>query len=72
MIVVPFVVVISFFFFKRVTKAFETYQEQEAPLSTVLQENLSGVRVVKAFARQAYERDKFNARTGRNSFAANN
>jgi ATP-binding cassette, subfamily B, bacterial len=25
----------------------------------VLQENLSGVRVVKAFARQGYERDKF-------------
>ena len=28
-------------------------------LSTTLQENLTGVRVVKAFARQEYERDKF-------------
>ncbi|MBE9507800.1 MAG: ABC transporter ATP-binding protein, partial [Chloroflexi bacterium] len=31
----------------------------EAKLSTTLQENLTGVRVVKAFARQPYERDKF-------------
>jgi ATP-binding cassette subfamily B protein len=46
-------------FFKRVTKAYEAYQEQEAILSTTLQENLSGVRVVKAFARQDYESKKF-------------
>ncbi len=58
-IVVPVIVVISYFFFKRISRAYEKYQEQEASLSTVLQENLSGVRVVKAFARQAYERDKF-------------
>jgi ATP-binding cassette subfamily B protein len=58
-IVVPLVVLISIFFFKRVSKAYEAYQEQEATLSTTLQENLTGVRVVKAFARQAYERDRF-------------
>lgn len=58
-VIIPFVVVMSIFFFKRVSKAYEKYQEQEATLSTVLQENLTGVRVVKAFARQAYERDKF-------------
>jgi len=58
-IVVPFIVVISFFFFRRVTKAYEKYQEQEAVLSTTLQENLTGVRVVKAFARQEYEMNKF-------------
>jgi ATP-binding cassette subfamily B protein len=60
-IVVPLVVMISVFFFKRVSKAYEAYQEQEATLSTTLQENLSGVRVVKAFARQDYERDRFEA-----------
>ena len=49
----------SIFFFRRIAKAYEAYQEQEAALSTALQENLTGVRVVKAFARQAYERDKF-------------
>lgn len=58
-IVVPIILVTSIFFFKRVTKAYEAYQEQEAILSTTLQENLSGVRVVKAFARQDYERQKF-------------
>lgn len=58
-IVVPLVVITSIFFFKRVTKLYEEYQEQEAVLSTVLQENLTGVRVVKAFARQNYEREKF-------------
>jgi len=58
-VVVPIVVVMSLFFFKRVSDAYERFQEQEAVLSTVLQENLSGVRVVKAFARQPYELGKF-------------
>jgi ATP-binding cassette, subfamily B, bacterial len=58
-IAIPFVVVSSYFFFKRITKAYEAYQEQDAVLSTTLQENLSGVRVVKAFARQRFEIEKF-------------
>jgi ATP-binding cassette subfamily B protein len=58
-IVVPLVVVTSIFFFRRVTVAYEAFQEQDAVLSTTLQENLTGVRVVKAFARQEYERRKF-------------
>lgn len=59
-IVVPVVVVVSYFFFKQVAKRYEKYQETESKLSTTLQENLSGVRVVKAFARQGYEQDKFD------------
>ena len=58
-VVVPLIVVTSVFFFRKVSKAYEAFQEQEAKLSTTLQENLTGVRVVKAFARQSYERDKF-------------
>jgi len=58
-IVVPLVVITSAFFFRRITVAYEAFQEQDAVLSTTLQENLTGVRVVKAFARQGYERDKF-------------
>ena len=50
---------VSMWFFKRVTKRYEDYQAQEAMLSTTLQENLTGVRVVKAFARQEYEKSKF-------------
>ena len=58
-IVVPFTITLSVVFFGRVSKAYENYQEQDAVLSSRLQENLTGVRVVKAFARQSYEIDKF-------------
>jgi ATP-binding cassette, subfamily B, bacterial len=58
-IVIPFVLLVSLWFFKKVTQRYEKYQEQEAILSTTLQENLTGVRVVKAFARQEYEKGKF-------------
>jgi ATP-binding cassette subfamily B protein len=58
-IAVPFILWTSLFFFKKVSKAYEAYQEQDAVLSTTLQENLSGVRVVKAFARQPHEIEKF-------------
>jgi ATP-binding cassette subfamily B protein len=58
-VVIPLILVVSLWFFKKVTKAYEKYQEQEALLSTTLQENLTGVRVVKAFARQEYEKNKF-------------
>lgn len=58
-VIIPFIVLISAFFFKRITKVYEDYQEKDAALSTTLQENLSGVRVVKAFARQDYEILKF-------------
>jgi ATP-binding cassette subfamily B protein len=58
-VVIPPIVIMSLFFFRRVSAAYEKFQEQDAVVSTRLQENLSGVRVVKAFARQSYERDKF-------------
>jgi ATP-binding cassette subfamily B protein len=57
--IVPVLVGISVFFFGRVSKRYKAYQEQDAELQTALQENLSGVRVVKAFARQDYEIGKF-------------
>ncbi|WP_345300768.1 ABC transporter transmembrane domain-containing protein [Candidatus Villigracilis affinis] len=58
-VVIPPILWVSLWFFKKVTKAYEEYQAQEALLSTTLQENLTGVRVVKAFARQDYEKTKF-------------
>jgi ATP-binding cassette subfamily B protein len=58
-VVIPLILLVSLWFFKKVTKAYEEYQAQEAVLSTTLQENLTGVRVVKAFARQDYEKSKF-------------
>ncbi|NOR90787.1 MAG: ATP-binding cassette domain-containing protein [Anaerolineales bacterium] len=58
-VVIPLIIILSYFFFRKISKLYESYQEQEAVLSTTLQENLSGTRVVKAFARQAFEREKF-------------
>ncbi len=59
-IIIPIVLMISLFFFFKIGKAYEAFQEQEAVLSNRLQENLTGVRVVKAFARQAYEIEAFD------------
>jgi ATP-binding cassette, subfamily B, bacterial len=58
-IVVPMVMISSIYFFRRVSKAWDAFQDQEGKLSNVLQENLSAVRVVKAFARQDFEINKF-------------
>lgn len=58
-IVVPIVAITGYFFFKRISKAYDLFQQADAKLATTLQENLSGIRVVKAFARQDYERSKF-------------
>jgi ABC-type multidrug transport system fused ATPase/permease subunit len=58
-VIIPVIIVVSVYFFRLVSTAYEHYQEQEAVLTTTLQENLSGVRVVKAFARQDFEENKF-------------
>jgi ATP-binding cassette subfamily B protein len=55
----PVVLAVSIFFFRKIHAAYEAHQDQEGILSTTLQENLSGIRVVKAFARQLYEINKF-------------
>lgn len=60
-LVVPVIILVSLWFFRRIERSYEEYQTQEAALSTQLQENLSGVRVVKAFARQEYEQNAFDA-----------
>ena len=58
-IVVPLIIFMSVFFFRKIGQRYEIFQEEEAKLSTTLQENLSGVRVVRAFARQEFEKNKF-------------
>ncbi|MCY4525492.1 MAG: ABC transporter ATP-binding protein [Anaerolineaceae bacterium] len=56
---IPFTVVVSGLFFKRLEKVYRQYQEQDAVLSTTMQESLTAVRVVRAFARQEHENQKF-------------
>lgn len=46
-------------FFSRLRHKSEDLANAEAVLSTTVQENLTGIRVVKAFARQPYELKKF-------------
>jgi ATP-binding cassette subfamily B protein len=56
---VPILFVFSYVFFIKVQQHFKKSDEAEGRLTTVLQENLSGVRVVRAFGRERYEIDKF-------------
>ena len=55
----PILFVISFVYFKYVKKYFKLSDEAEGVLSATIQENLTGVRVVRAFGQQRDEMDKF-------------
>ncbi|MCB2294704.1 ABC transporter ATP-binding protein/permease [Clostridium algoriphilum] len=59
MITVPVIFIFSYVFFYRIKNTFEKADEQEGVLTTVLQENLNAVRVVKAFGRQKFEMEKY-------------
>lgn len=61
MAAVPFLFAYCIFFFVRVSRYFEKVEKSESAMNSVLQENLTGVRVVKAFARQKYEINKFSS-----------
>ena len=56
---IPVIVLYSLFFHSRIGSAFEKADEEEGKLSTIAQENLTGVRVVRAFGRELYERRRF-------------
>ena len=56
---IPVVIGYSLFFYARIGDAFEKADEEESRLSAIAQENLTGVRVVRAFGREQYERDRF-------------
>ncbi|MDR2514046.1 MAG: ABC transporter ATP-binding protein/permease [Christensenellaceae bacterium] len=56
---VPVIFGYSCFFSWRIQKKFQAADEEEGTLSTIAQENLTGVRVVRAFGRERFERDKF-------------
>lgn len=55
----PIIVASAVIFFNRVAGSFKKMDEAEGEMTTVLQENLTGIRVVRAFARQDHERKKF-------------
>ncbi len=55
----PVIGATAFAFNKRIRPVFANIREQNAVLNTRTQENLAGVRVVKAFAREDYEEERF-------------
>lgn len=52
-------VVYGYVFFRRMRHVFKQVDEAEGALTGVIQENLTGIRVVRAFARQDFERGRF-------------
>ena len=60
MVIVPIIFIFSYVFFYKIKSSFEKADSQEGVLTSVLQENLSGVRVVKAFGRQNFEIEKYD------------
>ena len=58
-IAAPIVVTYSVIFYGKIRSRFEICDENEGVLSTIVQENLTGVRVVRAFGREEFERERF-------------
>ena len=61
--IIPFIFTFSFFYFRRVSKNFAKADVTEGRMQSAAQENYTGVRVVRAFGREAYEVEKFKERT---------
>lgn len=64
---VPVVVLYSSVFYHLIARRFKYADEAEGELSTVVQENATGVRVVRAFGREKFEMDRFQEKN--NAFA---
>ena len=60
LIVLPVTVGVLFVFVRRLGPMFREFQVRLAALNTVLQENVAGVRVVRAFAREPYEIERYD------------
>ncbi|MGI6710978.1 MAG: ABC transporter ATP-binding protein [Bacilli bacterium] len=59
LVTVPITFVTSVIYFRYIYKEFTISEENEAKMISVLQENVNGVRVVKAFAREQYAMSRF-------------
>ena len=61
----PIVILYSGYFFSKIAQHFQEADEAEGILSSVVQENLTGVRVVRAFGRESFERKRFDEKNER-------
>ena len=55
---VPVIIADSLIFVKKIDRLAESFEHQESQVYTVIQENLTGARVVRAFGRERFELDK--------------
>ena len=60
MVLLPISVISSIWYFKYVTKSFDVIEEVESQMTTTIQENVNGIRVVKAFNTEIDEINKFD------------
>lgn len=65
LIPMPFIILYSFWFHSKIHDGFLACDENEGKLSALAQENLTGVRVVRAFGRERAEIDKFQKQNDR-------
>lgn len=61
----PIVLIGSFYFFRREGEVWTKHEAEQDKLTALVQENLSGIRVVKAFAKENHEIDKFTRQNER-------
>lgn len=66
LITIPFILFVLFRFNHKVGPAWSNIREQMGRLTTTLQENISGIRVVKSFATETVEQRKFAERNEQN------
>ncbi len=71
-VLLPFIVLFAVFYFKRIRATFLKVDEAEADLTSKIQENVTGIRVVRAFAQQQQESEGFDHRNGRHRDLDNN
>ena len=61
---IPIILLYSWIFYRKIGARFLVADEAEGKLSSIVQENLTGVRVVRAFGRERDEIDKFKKQNG--------
>src|SRR5258708_13979669 len=70
LLMIPAILGVFLFFLTKIGPRFGIVQQKLGNLNTVLQENLAGVRVVKAFVREPYEQERY--RNANNSLLQEN
>jgi len=63
LVMIPLILIFSIFYFRRVSRNFAKADAAEGIMQAAAQENYTGVRVVRAFGREAWEVEKFSEKT---------